>query len=80
MDRSYAADVADGTQWVLWIQQGDRERSVYFDNHFPEAITTFAKHLDAILSMASGPNLQWQPVLPPMSRRHESELWECIKR
>src|SRR5687767_12389306 len=42
-------DIADGTQWVLWIKQGEREKSVYFNNSFPAEITRFAEQLDATL-------------------------------
>src|SRR5256885_12477044 len=30
LHKAYHADMHDGTQWVLWIKQGEREKSVYF--------------------------------------------------
>jgi hypothetical protein len=53
LHKAYHDDnIAAGTQWVLWIKQGEREKSVYFNNSFPRAITAFAGQLDAILARA----------------------------
>src|SRR5262249_50895911 len=52
LHKAYHEDIADGTQWVLWIRQGGWEKSVYFNNSFPRAITAFAEQLDAILGRA----------------------------
>ena len=49
LHRAYHEDIADGTQWVLWIKQGEREKSVYFNNRFPSAISAFAQQLDGVL-------------------------------
>lgn len=73
-------NIADGTQWVLWIKQGDREKSVYFTNQFPSAITRFADQLDEILARAGLGSVAWQPAPGRESRQHERELWESIKR
>lgn len=70
----------DGTQWVLWIKQGDREKSVYFNNEFPRAITRFAEQLDAALSAAGLDKVVWQPVPLSETGRHDRELWDSIKR
>lgn len=72
--------VADGTQWLLWLKQGEQEKSVYFDNEFPQSIRQFAEQLDAILSRAGLDKAIWQPVPASRSRRHELELWDSIKR
>ncbi len=80
LDKAYHADVCDGTQWVLWARQGDREKVVYFDNHFPEPIVRFAEQLDAIVSGSIGPGLKWRAVPSAWSRDHERELWESIRR
>ena len=80
LDKAYHADVCDGTQWVLWVRQGDREKAVYFDNHFPDPIVRFAERLDEVVSASVGPGLRWRAVPPFWSRDHERELWESIKR
>ena len=74
------ANVADGTQWVLWIRQGDRERASYFNNHFPGPIVRFARELDEIIAQSVGPKLRWERVLPWNSREHEKELWKSTER
>jgi hypothetical protein len=79
LHKAYHADVHDGTQWVFWAKQGEREKSVYFDNSFPRAINTFAEQLDAILVRAGLDKATWQPVPERESRRHERELWDSIK-
>jgi hypothetical protein len=78
--KAYHEDIHDGTQWVLWLRQGEREKSVYFNNSFPRAITTFAEQLDAILARAGYSTVKWQQVPESKSRQHERELWDSIKR
>jgi hypothetical protein len=80
LHRAYHADVSDGTQWVLWIKQGEREKSVYFNNLFPRSITRFAEQLDGILAAKGMMRADWQPVPPAEHRKHERELWDSIKR
>jgi len=80
LHKAYHADIADGTQWVLWMKQGAREKSVYFDNRFPPAITRFAEQLDAILARAGLDKVAWQTVPERESRQHEKELWNSIRR
>jgi hypothetical protein len=80
LHKAYHEDIADGTQWVLWIKQGEREKSVYFDNNFPRAITAFAEQLDAIVARAGLDKVVWQPVPERESRQHERELWDSIRR
>lgn len=81
MDRAYHANVADGTQWVFWIRQGDNERSIYFNNHFPQEILRFAKSLDEALCESGLGKVAWHPVAPWRgNREHEKELWESITR
>lgn len=78
--KAYHENIRDGTQWVLWIKQGEQEKSVYFDNNFPQRIKTFAKELDAILTRTGSNNAVWQPVPAQESRQHERALWDSIKR
>ena len=75
--KAYHADVADGTQWVLWIKQGEQEKSAYFDNRFPRSITAFAEQLDAILTQAGLDNVVWQTA---PDGEHDKELWDSIRR
>lgn len=59
LEQSYVAPVADGTQWILWIEQSGPQKAVYFSNTFPTAIREFAKHLDASLAIAGSATLSW---------------------
>ena len=80
LHRAYHANVHDGAQWVFWIKQGNREKSVYFNNSFPRPITRFAEQLDGVLARAGLDKVAWQPVPAGESRNHERELWDSIKR
>jgi hypothetical protein len=73
--RAYHANVADGTQWVLWIRQGQRQKATYFDNNFPTSIRGFSSELDRILQSAGYNTLHWQPS----KTRADKELWNSIK-
>ncbi len=73
-------NVQDGTQWVLWIKQGEQEKSVYFSNDFPSRIKEFAKQLDAILVRAGIDQIDWHRVPDLLFRQHERELWDSINR
>jgi hypothetical protein len=77
LEKMYHADVADGTQWVFWIRQGDREKSVYFNNHFPTSIVRFAEQLDDIVGNSVQPKLVWKKT---DGRDHEKEIWDSIRR
>ena len=61
LDRVYGSDIEDGTQWVLRIRQGDHEKSVHFNNSFPEPIVRFVRHLDEILARHYG-TASWHTV------------------
>jgi hypothetical protein len=80
LDREYHANAHDGTQWVLWIRQGDQEKAVYFNNHFPEQIVKFAKLMDKIVWANSDLNLKWEKVRDEEESKHQLELWESLKR
>jgi hypothetical protein len=80
MGRSYSDPrVADGTQWVLWIQQLPSEKSIYFNNAFPGEITGFADRLDALLQEASMANASWTPVPEKQGRDEQAALWARIE-
>jgi hypothetical protein len=70
-------EVQDGTQWILWIRQGESSKAIYFNNHFPEAIKSFAKALDAEIQRAAIPEVRWEDDAKP--RSHEKALWESTK-
>lgn len=80
LDKAYHAGVVDGTQWVLKLQQGEREKVIYFDNHFPDAIVRFATQLDQILKESSGAKLRWQTLPSARARDYEKELWNSLER
>lgn len=77
MAAQYHADVHDGTQWILWIRQGQSAKAFYFNNHFPEGIRKFAKALDEEIKRAAIPEDKWQD--DPQPRSHEKAIWESIK-
>jgi len=65
LHRSYQhAGIYDGLQWHLAIKQGEREKSVYCSNHFPEQLVSFAHQLDTILS-AYERDLSWRLIEGP---------------
>lgn len=79
LDRAYHANVHDGTQWVLWLRQDDREKAVYFDNHFPESVVRFARWLDEIIVGSVEANMRWRWVPSGHDRDHDADLWDAIK-
>ena len=64
---------------MFWVNQGERVKSVYFNNSFPSAIKKFAEQLDAILARAGQDKIAWQAVPVSETRQHERELWDSIK-
>ena len=80
LGRSYMdPGVADGTQWVLWIEQAPSEKSIYFNNAFPEEITGFADHLDRLLQAAAVGNAAWTPVPRQQGIDQQAALWDRIQ-
>jgi len=77
MAAQYHADVHDGTQWILWIRQGQSSKAIYFNNHFPEGIRKFAKAVDEEIKRAAIAEDKWQD--DPQPRSHEKAIWESIK-
>jgi len=80
LSKKYTTNINDGTQWILWVKQGEHEMSVYCDNSFPYAISSFADELDAVLDRAAIAKATWVPVPPSESRDHENALWDSIRR
>lgn len=79
MGRSYSTGVMDGTQWVLWIQQGASEKSVYFDNSFPAPIGRFADALDAAVTRAGLGTAAWRAVPRQVEEGRQRALWKRIE-
>jgi hypothetical protein len=71
--------IADGTQWVLWIQQSPSQKSVYFNNSFPNQITAYATGLDALLQKAGLNSAKWSPLPTPQSADRQKALWARIE-
>jgi hypothetical protein len=78
--RYVAVNIADGSQWVLLIRQGDREKAVYFDNHFPEPIRRFGRRVDEVIGETVGPGLRWRRAPTAGAGSHDRELWDAIRR
>lgn len=78
LDREYHAGIYDGVQWVLWIEQAGNEKTVYFNNHFPDAIQAFAIELDKALTITAR-NLTWKRVPDGQQRDHEEDIWKSIR-
>lgn len=74
----YDGHTNDGTQWVLWIRQGSSEKSVYFNNAFPSAITTVADQLDSLLQSAGLPQAKWSAVPGTAGRDYQMALWNRV--
>lgn len=62
LKNAYYAAVHDGTQWVIQIEQETNEKSVYCDNHFPNAIVRFAGSLDAVLDRNGVGTVKWRQL------------------
>ncbi len=81
LDREYhQKGIVDGTQWVLWIKQGNREKASYFNNHFPDEVRRFADALDDILVKRGLEQATWRSVPAFLRRRHERALWDSVTR
>lgn len=80
MNLAYDAKVDDGSQWAFWLVQGDRQKSIFFNNYFPEFIQDFAVALDRELEQAGAGNVEWNPVPPEQAREHDKDLWEVVER
>jgi len=80
MSKAYHANVSEGTQWILLIQQGNYEKSIYFDNHFPDNIFAFSRFLDDLLVKRGFLDFTWQAIPENEPKNHENELWESLKR
>jgi hypothetical protein len=80
LNKKYAANVHDGTQWILWTQQSSINKSSYFDNKFPNSIKTFATFIDDILIKQNYNNIKWLTVPLDQARQHEKAIWASIRQ
>jgi len=69
-------NIADGTQWLFYIEQGEKRKVVYFDNNFPRAITRFAQALDEILAHGGIDKMTWGPGGEDMNK----DLWKRMEQ
>jgi len=76
MNLAYRANVVDGSQWIFRLDQGDKHKSIYFENFFPESIQDFAVALDHEMEAAGADRAEWSPVPEEQEREHEQDLWE----
>ena len=67
--------VADGTQWVLLLQQGNHTRRIYCNNQFPDEIRSLADRLDRIVDLIPEPKFQWKDVSFEEARADQARLW-----
>jgi hypothetical protein len=80
MGRTYSIpSLADGTQWVLWIEQSGSEKAIYFNNSFPNQITAYANSLDALLQKAGLNKVKWSPVPQQSGIDQQAALWARIE-
>ena len=76
MPKAYRAAWYDGDHWAVTIQQGVHHKTLYFHNHFPEAIIEFANTLDQILIRHGLFEIAWETISWEEANRYEKTLWE----
>lgn len=80
MGRTYTDPaIADGTQWVLWIEQPQSQKSIYFNNAFPSPIVEFSEGLNTLLHDAGAPDVTWQVLPEDEALKQQHELWARIE-
>lgn len=79
MGRAYSDPrIADGTQWVLWIEQSPSQKAIYFNNSFPSQINAFARGLDSLLQKAGLSTATWSAVPAQQADAQQTALWARI--
>jgi hypothetical protein len=80
MGRTYSDPrIADGTQWVLWIEQSPSQKSIHFSNSFPNQITAYANGLDGLLQKVGLSAAKWSPLPAQQGMDQQKELWARIE-
>ena len=77
LERQYHADVHDGYQSVLLIEQHGRTKSVYCNNYFPSRFVRFSDALTQLIGLQHR-SMQWTVVPESQGRDHEKSLWGGI--
>ena len=72
-------DIADGTQWVLLLQQGEFRHAVYCDNKFPPELEAFARALDQLLQRSGVADASWSRVPDKRAGSHDQDLWRAVE-
>ncbi|MDB6130362.1 MAG: hypothetical protein JWM04_1469 [Verrucomicrobiales bacterium] len=79
LDRAYYAAVFDGAQWIFEFEQGSQTKSIYFSNHFPREIQTFAQLLQAEFKKSGVDKVHWSDLPDGSVFEAEQILWNSIK-
>ena len=75
MNLAYDAKVDEGCRWIFWLTQGEKQKSICFNNYFPDVIQDFAVRLDGVLNDAGLTRAKWSPVPAEQDRIDEQDLW-----
>jgi len=78
LDRAYYADVCDGTQWKLAITQGNKTKTVYCNNFFPQALRRFAEDVDKVFDVDDA-LLEWESVPASLVRQRNDRLFNSLR-
>ena len=80
MGRTYSDPrIADGTQWVLWLEQSPSLKAIYFNNSFPSQINAFAGGLDALLQKVGLSAAKWSALPAQQADAQQKTLWARIE-
>lgn len=80
MGRMYSnPHIHEGTQWVLWIEQSQSQKAIYFNNSFPNQIIEFRNGLDALLQKAGLATAKWTELPAPQADAQQKTLWARIE-
>jgi len=80
LGRSYTDPaIADGSQWILWIEQSPHEKAIFFNNSFPPQLMKFVEELDAVLEKNGLNSVAWKPAPQPQTSLQHQALWGRIQ-
>jgi hypothetical protein len=68
----------DGRQWILFLEQADWQKAVYFNNFFPSSIQRFASEMDVALATAVK-DARWRTLHPEEAQSQQEQLWNLLK-
>ena len=78
LDRAYHAEVADGTQWIVWIRQNEISKTIYCNNYFPDSLRLFAKDVDSVFDIDDD-LLEWSLVPASLAGDHDTHIWDATR-